>query len=144
MSKYLVIGYKENSDDYARGCHVESYSSDFYSTVCESTAELVDEYVRLSTWHLGCNEEGFEIEILNTNFDEVSLEALGISVDVEKRTAEVYEGRKLELEKQRVKDRNRAEENKRKRELAQLEELKEKYEGTARIGSPYYREDATL
>ncbi len=128
MSSYLLIAYKPSSDDYCRGCHMGSYDSDFEKTVCDSLSDLIAEYVRFSTWHLSVNEEEYEISILDTNFEEVYLDDLGILDQVNEFTQKILEKRIDEAAEKKAAKRKKAEESQRKRELKQLEELKGKYE----------------
>ena len=65
MSKFILIGYKQNSDDYCRGCHMESYSSDFVFEEYEDIDSLVGKIVELSRIEYGYGETGFTINLIH-------------------------------------------------------------------------------
>lgn len=140
MSSYLLIAYKPSSNDYCRGCHMASYSSNLEKTVCDSLSDLIDQYVHYTCQKLSINEEPYEIEVLDTNFEEVYLDDLGINDAIIARIEEVRQEREA-LAKEREREiKEAADAAERERELKMLGSLKEKYEGTARIASPHYRD----
>jgi hypothetical protein len=104
-----------------------SYSSEFETEVCHSLSTLIDKIAYYETYELDCGEEGFEIQILDQNFEQVYESDLGIRDDVQEeisRIEKVREERKREAEQHKQEQINR---ETRERELKELQRLSEKY-----------------
>lgn len=71
---YLFVAYKEDSDDYCRGCHMASYSSDFRMENHQTRDEiiqLVANYLFRNT-QTKINERGYEIHVFRDGFQIVA------------------------------------------------------------------------
>lgn len=62
---YLLVAYKPDSDDYCKGCHMASYSSDFVRHNHLSREELIQKWGELiaKNKQLECNEAGYDFYI---------------------------------------------------------------------------------
>lgn len=63
---YTLIAYKPSSDDYCRGCHMASYSSDQDLFFSQSEDEIIEEWVKIKVRNenLDTNEVGYETTLL--------------------------------------------------------------------------------
>jgi hypothetical protein len=63
---FTLIGYKPNSDDYCRGCHMAAYSSDLEVWAGDDRAELIRRWAYLveRNGKLEQSEEGYTISVL--------------------------------------------------------------------------------
>lgn len=63
---YFLIAYKPNSDDYCRGCHMASYSSNFESHANLTQPKLVEELAKLLfyNYYTQTGESGYSYQIL--------------------------------------------------------------------------------
>lgn len=61
---FTLIAYKPDSDDYCRGCHMASYSSDCIVRMNLTPVELVQEWAKLQTLETGTGEAGYDILVL--------------------------------------------------------------------------------
>lgn len=60
MMGYGLIAYKPNSDDYCKGCHMASYSSDFICEFGLNQEQIVDKLIELIYYKCDTGEEGYE------------------------------------------------------------------------------------
>lgn len=63
MTNYLVIGYKPDSDDYCRGCHMASYPSDYFESIYNTLDEAVDRMSECRAQRLSTNEKGWDFTV---------------------------------------------------------------------------------
>lgn len=63
---YTVFAYKPDSDDYCRGCHVASYSSDFEYKITDDREEVIKFLVEKyrANKHMDYNETEYGITLL--------------------------------------------------------------------------------
>jgi hypothetical protein len=139
---YTVFAYKPSGTDICMGCVMAEYSSDFRCIITSSigdAAKFVGECL-YENKHLDCNEPGYEITILVNGreyplgddegelFDEIDCVRREImdqaNVIAEQREREFQEREKNKAEQAAA----LAAKQKRDVELAQLAELKKKYE----------------
>ncbi|MBK3779829.1 hypothetical protein G3A43_06150 [Paraburkholderia aspalathi] len=66
MTQYTLIAHKPESQDYCRGCLMESYSGDFEMHHARSLDEFADSYKRYghANGKLGHGECGYDITLL--------------------------------------------------------------------------------
>ena len=124
---YLLIAYKPSSEDYCRGCHMASYSSEFETTVCDSLSDLTEKIIHYRTWELSCGEEGFELIVFDKNFKEQYATELGIYDDIQRGVVEVKSVRKEQKKKAEQLRKEKQSRETRDRELKELQRLSEKY-----------------
>jgi hypothetical protein len=108
MSKYIVVSYKPNSDDYCRGCHMVSYESDFQIEYLDDALDIVEHISRLDSTALGVNEKGYEHEVISINdfidgdYPDFCYE---YAINIKERTEELIRHR-VEEEKRREAEKN--------------------------------------
>lgn len=65
-NRYTLIAYKPDSDDYCRGCHMASYSSDLIIFNALDVNKIIDKMVECNTnieLNDNCNEAGYKFSI---------------------------------------------------------------------------------
>lgn len=72
MSRFLLVSYKPNSDDYCRGCHMASYSSDLVLKEIDDIDELIDEIAILDSTQLDTGEEGYDHDVYTVGQDGIT------------------------------------------------------------------------
>ena len=126
MTKYILIVYKPNSNDYCRGCHMASYSSDHEIIDTDDRSYVVDAYAKYLSFEPQCGEEEYEISLF-CDSEEESL-AIGREADIisKEMVANRNEKKRIARKAQDEKDKQELLELKRK----QLEKLKKELEGS--------------
>lgn len=122
----LLIAYKEESDDYCRGCHMASYASDFEKVVCHTEEELLTNYVKFSAFDQRINETGYEIHVLNSFFDEVDF-SQELKIKIGNLQHVVTEERQKQQQEKEEADKKAKADRIKDSELAELKRLQEKY-----------------
>lgn len=64
MTKIICIAYKPSSDDYCRGCHMASYSSDHIIETFDDVEQVMPWIKDILNKELSINEDGYEITII--------------------------------------------------------------------------------
>jgi hypothetical protein len=66
---YTFIAYKPDSDDFCRGCHMASYSSDFCLEIGLDREGLINMWANFLFKNkvLQCNEDGYDFVVLSSN-----------------------------------------------------------------------------
>lgn len=138
---YLLIAYKPSSDDYCRGCHMASYSSDLCIINNLTLDEVINEASNFlcKNEFLDCNEVGYNLSIFKNGVQIVGdsypyidrLWINGLTDEENQEEDELYRIAGKELWKQieektvqKIKDRikkQKENEQKRKLELEQKE-----------------------
>ena len=154
MTTYTIVGYKNNKDDYYRGCHMGSVNSDFF---IESYSELEDAarwYAKYDmedpyqrdrnidhSWELtilfdGRDEYEFSCYQDNEIVDAYNEKIISLFKEqVEKEKARIQHERDEEARKKaraekarKTREKNKKAKEKEAQERQELERLKEKYE----------------
>lgn len=127
MANFILIAYKPNSEDYCRGCHMASYSSDLQQLETDNEQELIDFWAGLLATKLDHNEEGYEFTLYGA--DDIYEKHYDLSTAAEAKAAVLIANRKEaeQLKEQAAKQRKAKQEE--DRERAQFEALSKKFGG---------------
>lgn len=127
-----VMAYKSDSDDYCRGCHMASYSSDFKWLSNASKEETIEFIASVLSYVTDRGECSYEVTVLidgeeYPEEDSLKEEVLGAAQRLAKQKLEQHKADiiKAKAESERI-SKQQAEREERKR----LAELKAKYETT--------------
>ena len=123
--KYILVAYKPDSDDYCRGCHMASYSSDHEVIETDDRAHIVDAYAKYLSFEPQINERKYEL----TFFCDSDEESLAIQSEADIISKEMLTTRKANREiarkAQEEQDKREALERKRRQLEALRKELGE-------------------
>ncbi len=101
LPKYLLIAYKESSDDYCKGCHMASYPSDLKIHESENPEEITKILAHLWADDLRCNETGYEdITLYSATSEESEL----IKFNARQLTNEIIHKKALDRREQEKRD----------------------------------------
>jgi len=64
MNKFILIGYKPSSDNYCKGCHMASYSSDFILEEYEYMDSLAKRIAEISKTVYSSQEDKYVISLI--------------------------------------------------------------------------------
>lgn len=140
-----ILAYKPDSEDYCRGCHMASYSSDFQRKSSENSEEIAEFLAGLMflNSHFDKNESGYEFTWLFNGWDaeqgwdddhiREEIEAEKLRKLIEPRAKELADAKESEWRVKMEKAARQAEASKTREieaeERRRLKELKAKYEG---------------
>lgn len=106
--KYLVVSYKASSDDYCRGCHMASYSSDHHIEILTKD-EAIDHVSTLEATQLSVNECGYDHWIYEMGNDELyyGLDD-DITLETERKIKDMMEAEQLKkkIQNDRIREEN--------------------------------------
>jgi len=123
-SQYLLIAYKPNSNDYCRGCHMASYSSDFIHYESDNFDHIVQKLAECYAFETDCGEAGYEEIHVYGPSDEKVAEVYSAA---RLRSEEIAAERKRLAEVAAAKKRTEDAEKEKARRLAEFERLKKEF-----------------
>lgn len=128
--KYTLVAYKESSDDYCRGCVLESYSDDFDIIKGLSEEEVVEKIASLNSRKFGYGELRYVTYVIEeNNYDQYPESGPTRITDKAKvRTTELIAEREEQEKEQKRLELERAKMLKEEKERKTYAELKRKFE----------------
>jgi hypothetical protein len=125
---YTLIAYKPSSDDYCRGCHMASYSSDFEVFCTDNEEELLNKWLNIQKTKrtLDTNEAGYEITLLSDGKEADYEERERLQDIIDKRFTEWSKEQDARDAEDKKRKEQEAVARERKDDLRQLADLKKK------------------
>jgi hypothetical protein len=136
MTQYTLVAYRENGNDYCRGCHMGSSDSDFGMEFTEDLTHLQNMYAEYLKMDVDAEDDRavqlWELTILvdgkDLYFEDGTL--LESITDGAKNIAKLYkEGKALKAAADALLKQQQAAERKRQHDLAELARLQCQYGG---------------